>query len=124
MPPRLLLDVHFSRAVADALRTRGFDVVAAQDDAWLRSRSDEHLLAAAAEQRRAVVTYNIDDFVTLARAWAMGERGHFGIVLVHPGTIAQADIGGQVRALERLLAPLPTEDALRTVTVFLGKADL
>jgi len=82
VPPRLLLDVHFSRAVADALRSRGLDVVAAQDDAWLRSRSDEHLLAAAAEQRRAVVTYNIDDFVTLARAWAMGERGHFGIVCV------------------------------------------
>ena len=121
MPPPLLLDVHLSHVVADGLNRRGFDVVAAAREVSLRQLEDAALLAEACLQRRAVVTYNIRDFAPLSREWAARERQHWGIVLIHPRTIAQSDLGAQLRALEGLLRAL-SDDGLRDQTVFLASA--
>jgi len=115
---RVLLDAHLPAALAELLRARGYDVVAAQAIPALRSLDDRNLLAEAAKQRRALVTYNIRHFAPLAREWAQTGREHWGIVLIHPHTMLQRDLGAQLLALEKLLASTP-EDGLRNLAVFL-----
>jgi hypothetical protein len=118
MPLRLLLNAHLPVALAASLKSRGYDVIAAQGIPDLRHLDDEDLLIEAAKQRRALVTYNIRHFAPLARGWAQGGREHWGIILVHPRTIPQEDLGGQIQALERLLAST-SEEGLKNQTIFL-----
>lgn len=63
---RLLLDVHLSdEKVGDPLRTKGHDVLAAENDDGLRRLDDEPLLEWALPQRRVVVTANVRDFLPI-----------------------------------------------------------
>ena len=55
---RLLLDEHFSRHIAEQLRTRGHDAVAVGERADLAGLADDELFAAAQQERRAIVTEN------------------------------------------------------------------
>ncbi|MGQ0572119.1 MAG: DUF5615 family PIN-like protein [Armatimonadota bacterium] len=123
MPVRLLLDVHVSPAVAAALKRRGCDVTSAAEDPALARLDDAALLAEATRQRRAVVTYDIRDFTLLSREWAMSERRHWGIILIHARTIPSKDMGGQLKALQRLLEDAPKDDALRSLTFFLERVE-
>ncbi len=78
---KLLLDEMVPAAVAMALRARGHDVVAVQEDAALRLSSDEELFEIAQSLRRAVVTENVADFRPLdARMQGRGQA-HHGLVL-------------------------------------------
>ncbi|MGH2355175.1 MAG: DUF5615 family PIN-like protein [Chloroflexota bacterium] len=120
MPLRLLLNAHLPTTLAEALRSRGYDVIAAQADERLRKLEEPDLLAEASGQRRVIVTYNVSDFDPLAREWARREQPHWGIVLVHSRTIRQGDFRGQLRALERLLASVSTEDGLYNQTIYLA----
>ncbi len=52
MALRLLLDAHLAAALAELLRDRGYDVVAAQAIPALRSLDDRSLLAEAAQLQR------------------------------------------------------------------------
>ena len=107
-----------SPAVAGALRAVGADAVAAVERDAL-GLSDAAQLARAIHEKRALVTYDVTDFVLLARAAASAGREHHGIVLVAARTLPPADIGGLVRALETLLAQRPAPDALKNQTVVL-----
>jgi hypothetical protein len=122
VPPRLLLDAHLSDALAAGLRARGHDANAAQADVRLRHLADPDLLEEAARQERAVVTYNVRDYVPLAREWAVTGRHHWGIIVIHSRSIAQYDVGTQLRALDALLAAYPPADAWRDQTIFLTPA--
>jgi len=121
MPLHLPLNAHLPVAPAELLRSHGYDVIAAQGILALRQLDDEDLLTEAARQRRALVTYNVRHFAPLARRWAHTGREHWGIILVHPRTIPQEDLGGQIEALGRLLASTP-EDGLKNLTIFLKVA--
>lgn len=115
---RLYLDEMIPPAVAVALRDGGDDAVAAAECDAL-GLSDAAQLARAIAEERALVTYDVRDYVLLARAAASAGRDHWGIVLVANRTIPPSDIGGLVRALQTLLPERPARDALKNQTVFL-----
>ena len=86
---KLLLDVHHSPVVAEALREADHDVVAAADDPLLRSLPDDELLVQATTEGRAVVTENVRDVDALARRWDR-DGDHAGIVLTPPTRLPRA----------------------------------
>ena len=113
---RLLLDEMISATVAEQLRSRGHDVVAVQDDGHehLRGIDDCLLLAHAAEQRRAVVTDNIPDFVRCHnRRLERGQR-HYGLLLFTNDTFPRhrhdAFVGQILTALHDELDAHPGDD--------------
>ena len=78
---KLLLDEMYPAAIAVALRARGLDVIAVQEDAALRRSSDEELFEIAQSLGRAVVTENVADFLPLdARMQGRGQA-HHGLLL-------------------------------------------
>jgi len=111
---RLLLDEHYSPAIAQALRRRGHEVVSVVEREDLVERSDHELMTQASSERRAVVTENARDFVPLARQTAASGASHYGIVLSSPRTMPRSagTIGAFVGALELLLLEHPADDAL------------
>lgn len=61
---RLHLDEHISPRVASQLRKYGFDATSSHEAALL-SLSDEAQLDHAVSERRAIVTFNVVDFMAL-----------------------------------------------------------
>jgi hypothetical protein len=100
---RLLLDAHYSRKVAKALRERCHDVAAVSERRDLRGARADELLSIAASERRALVTEDLGSFAPLVR-----EADFSGLVLARP-----APIGRFVDALSAFLAERPAELALR-----------
>jgi Domain of unknown function (DUF5615) len=99
---KLLLDEQISGRVAERLAEQGVDAVAVSSDASMRGLSDPDVLELAQSQERAVVTYNRDDFEAIAREWAGLDRGHHGLVIVHPVRFPSRDFAPPVRALKAL----------------------
>lgn len=84
MTAKLVLDEHYSRSIAAALRNRGHDVVAIVENPDLRGTSDAEVFSAAAAQGRRIVTENIKDFrPLLLRAIAAGSPAP-ALLLVAP----------------------------------------
>jgi len=115
---RVLLDAHLPAALAELLRARGYDVVAAQAIPALRSLDDRSLLAEAANSAARLLRTTS---ATSPRSQGSGRRldentGESSSSTPH--TILQRDLGAQLLALEKLLASTP-EDGLRNSTVFL-----
>ena len=105
---KLLLDEHISPRVADALRTRGHDVVAVAECSGLRAADDETVLSAATVDERAVVTHNFADFLAIAAEWAGAGRSHTRIIVV-PVAFQRQGVGAYIVALDELLRTAPTE---------------
>lgn len=118
MPPALLLDADVPPGLADALRTRGYDVLASSGVAALESLSDADLLAEAMRQDRVLVTFNVVDFVALTRDIARVNRAHAGVILIHARTFQRSDIGGVARSLDALLQ---SRRDLRNTVVYLSR---
>lgn len=57
-PPKLHLNEHLSPRLAGQLRNHGFDVTTSQEGGLLAT-PDEQQLEFAADQERAIVTFNI-----------------------------------------------------------------
>jgi hypothetical protein len=57
------------------------------------------ILTAALEEGLTLVTYDQRTIVPLLMRWRAEGRDHAGVILINRQSIAQADIGGQVRAL-------------------------
>lgn len=112
---RLLLDEHYSPGIAVELRRRGHDVVAAPERPELRGLGDAALFALMASERRAILTENAADFVSLVRAAAVRGTDHFGVVLTSPRQFPRTSraIGRMVTAVEAFLVAHPADDALR-----------
>lgn len=82
MSIKLYLDADITAAplLAKTLRQRGFDVVSAVElgnDAW----SDREQFAFAVAQKRVLVTFNIKDFVPLAREEYAAGRTFPGLIV-------------------------------------------
>jgi predicted nuclease of predicted toxin-antitoxin system len=70
----LLLDEHYSDAIAAELRAAGHDVIAVVADPQLRAQSDLEVFRQAAASGRRIVTENIKDFrPLLQQAYAAGD---------------------------------------------------
>lgn len=79
---RVLLDEMLGEALAEGLRQRDVNAEAVVSRRALVGAADEPVLVAAAAEGRAVVTFNVADFVTLDQQWRAARRSHAGIVLV------------------------------------------
>jgi uncharacterized protein YbjT (DUF2867 family) len=78
---RLLLDAMFDPVIAEQLRRRGHDVVAASRHPRLAKVPDPDLFAAAQTDQRAVVTENVPDLLRLDGLYARERRAHYGLIL-------------------------------------------
>lgn len=107
---KLLLDEMYPAAIAGALRERGFDVMAVQQEDGLRELSDEAVFAAAKDLDRIVVTENVKDFAPIeARVRGRGEM-HPGLIFTSNRSFPrhrQRFIGAMVAALDNMLSGKP-----------------
>src|SRR6266508_3927193 len=78
--PKLLLDEHIWVYLATLLRKQGFDVIHVSEDK-LEGKPDDEILRVAAENHRAVVTFNIKDFIPIAIRYFDDGKEHYGIVV-------------------------------------------
>jgi predicted nuclease of predicted toxin-antitoxin system len=121
---KLLLDEHYSPAIAAQLHRRRHDVIAARAQPDLHGMADATLLAFATAHSRAVVTENVADFVELHRTAVISGRRHFGIVFTSGRRLPRnaRNIGKMVRALDALLDANRSDHALLNQTWWLEPA--
>jgi hypothetical protein len=100
----LLLDGHIATAVAVRLRQRWVDVLALAEwhDGAHLDASDDELLRLVRAERRVFATFDVRTVPPLLRVLGDAAVRHGGVVLVSPGAFRQDDVGGLVRALERV----------------------
>ncbi|WAX58571.1 DUF5615 family PIN-like protein [Jatrophihabitans cynanchi] len=85
MSEKLLLDEHYSDAIAAELRAAGHDVVAVVADPQLRAQPDSEVFRHAVASGRRIVTENIKDFrPLLLEAYASGDQAAAPLLLVPP----------------------------------------
>lgn len=107
-PVKLLLDEHIWEGLTELLLQQGCDVVHIAQSKY-RSIDDEPLLALAASERRAVLTFNVRDFVPLVRRWYEAEREHAGVILS-----VQLPPGELLKQMQNLLATLSADELKNT----------
>ena len=104
---KLLLDEHISPSVAEGLRRHHrlltVHFMAGWEDGEFLGRDDAACLEHAAVEGLTLVTYDLRTIPPLLKAWAEEERDHGGVIFIDEKTISPADIGGQVRALSKLV---------------------
>jgi predicted nuclease of predicted toxin-antitoxin system len=113
---KLLLDEHYSPAIAEQLQERGYDVIPVAErsgaaHAHLRQRSDEELLHWARHDGRVLVTENVRDFMPLHQAFLARGDVHAGILFTSPGKFPRrtAAVGSLITALAAFLDRRPAE---------------
>ena len=118
---KLLLDEHYSPAIARQLRTRGHDVVAVAERADLVSLSDDDLRRMA-QERRAIMTNNVKDFMPLANRAAQGDDDHYGLLFTSDKSMPRRSdaIGRVVDALDAFLQRHQSEDSYRNQVQWLS----
>lgn len=79
-PVSLYLDEMIPAVLAVVLRQYGYDVLTAKE-ADMLAKSDEEQLIFAASNRKAIITFNIKDFVLLHQSWFSEGKKHFGIIV-------------------------------------------
>jgi predicted nuclease of predicted toxin-antitoxin system len=97
-------DESIQAALADALKTRGIDVLTTKQ-ARNVGVEDIRQLAYAAEKGRTILTYNKRDFALIHYQWMRIGRPHAGIILSD-----QLPIGVILRRLMKLYYSLRLED--------------
>jgi hypothetical protein len=85
----LLLGEMFSDAIAQQLRTEGYDVVSVVAHPALVGLPDDQVLAHATADGRALVTANIKDFMPLDSRYRAAGQAHSGLILVSTKTFPQ-----------------------------------
>jgi uncharacterized protein with PIN domain len=111
---KLALDHHFSPKIAEQLRIRGHDTVAAGERGW-EECDDDSLLGICMAEGRALLTNNVADFTVIARRWAIESRSHAGLILTSDASMPRhrETIGRYVNALDQLHGKHTEDDALR-----------
>lgn len=104
---KLLLDEHISPRVADGLRRRNRSLIVHCIAGWENGRflgqDDSACLEHAAEQGLTLVTYDRRTIPPLLKDWAEAGRERGGVIFIDEKTLSPSDIGGQVRALSKLI---------------------
>jgi predicted nuclease of predicted toxin-antitoxin system len=112
---RLLLDEHYSPEIARQLSTRGHDVVAVAERADLIGLGDDELLQRMAQERRAIMTNNVKDFMPLANRAAVAADHHYGLLFTSDRSMPRRTdaIGRFVEALDGFLQHHKGEERCR-----------
>ncbi len=77
---KLLLDEQIWKYLAKLLRDEGFDVIHV-NEVDLDATPDEKIMEYAVEKHRAVVTFNVRDYVPLAIQYVEDGKEHYGVVI-------------------------------------------
>lgn len=99
-------DENIQTPLADALKTRGIDVVTTRE-AGNAGIEDIRQLAYAAEKGRTILSYNKRDFALIHYQWMRIARSHSGIVLSD-----QLPIGIILRRLMKLYYTVNRDDMM------------
>ena len=108
----MLLDEQIWVYLATLLREQGFDVYHV-NEVGLDNTPDPEILRVAVEKHQAVVTFNIKDFVPLARQYSEEGKEHYGIVVSNE--IPQGELQ---RRVTKLLESVSAEE-LKNMVRFL-----
>jgi hypothetical protein len=109
---RLYTDEMIDPALALALRERGYDVQSCHELGQAnRSLSDATQLHFATEQGRAILTFNVGDFVTLDLEWKAAGRDHADILASSRVT----DLGELLRRVQHHLDDVLPNTQLNTL---------
>ena len=111
---KLLLDEHYSSAIAKQLRERGHDVTAVQEEVALRGLDDRAVWNHAIAATRALVTENVRHFMPIVLESSLAAERHFGVVFTSPRSMPRghSTIGIWVERLDEFLRERSAEDAL------------
>ncbi len=109
---QLYLDEDIHKRVAYALRLRGFDVVSTSEVSNV-GFSDSEQLAYAVAEKRALVTFNVVDYVKLNKEYLLSHKDHHGIIVS-----SQLPIRETIKRLLGLLNEF-TADQLRNTLLWL-----
>ena len=116
---RLFLDAHISGPrVAAALRERGDDVRAADEERELNGCTDEELLSMATKEGRIFLTFDVKDFPVIVRRWAEAGRTHAGCAIVVG--IDHGEFGAILEAIALALAARPQQAGWTDLTLFIS----
>ena len=109
---KLYLDEDVNPLLAKDLRQRGYDALATSE-AGNVGLSDRHQFDFARGQGRAFLTHNRDDFLQIAREYAINQTAHYGILYVPQVPYSQL--------LQRVLHSLAgaTEDVIRDTFIWI-----
>lgn len=118
MSERLLLDEHFSAAIAAALAEDGFEVKAVVGDPALAGQPDEVLLRHAVAGGWRIVTDNVPDCLALATAAQATGQPSAALLLIgsRHSPRGRSRTGAMIQALRAWLttgATAPEQDWLR-----------
>ena len=102
----LYLDEHVNPLLAALLQSLGHDVLTTHE-AGNDGANDEAQMTFAAENGRAILTYDIKDYPRMATEWSLAGRHHFGVIIARRSS-AQ-DLRQRVLALFELY-PLGIEN--------------
>lgn len=117
---RLFLDAHISGPrIARALRQRGHDVRAADEQRELDGLEDEQLLELATGQTRVMISFDVKDFTVIARRWAEGGKTHAGLGIVVG--IDHGEFGTILETLSRELDARPAQSEWSDLTLFITR---
>lgn len=107
---RLLLDAHVSgRRIAAALRERGHEVRAADEERELDGWEDERLLELATVEGRIMVTFNVKAFARLVSEWAGAGTRHAGCLMIVG--IDHSEFGLTLRVVHAALHARPDQES-------------
>ena len=104
---RLLLDEHISPRVAVGIRLRDKKIIIRGMVEWengsFLGQEDSACLREAVVQKLTLVTYDRRTIPPLLKNWAEEGRQHGGVIFIDEKTISQADIGGLIQSLDKLV---------------------
>lgn len=89
--------------VARTLREAGLEVDAVVEHPELRGLPDAEQLASAADDERALASYDAADMIPIAAERTASGEGHSGLILLRPSRFPQADPDALARALHTFL---------------------
>lgn len=99
---KLYLDEDISPKIAEKLREEGFDVISTHEVSN-RELRDEEQLTYATSQKRFLVTYNRNDFLSLANLWYQNRISFYKILIILERRYPRSDFGAQIAALKKYL---------------------
>ena len=108
-PPKLLLDEQIWKYLASLLREQGFDVIHV-NEVDLDATPDDKIMAYAAGEHRAVVTFNVRDYVPLAIQYVEDGKEHYGVV-----ASKELSRGELQRRVKNLLESVTAEELMNAV---------
>lgn len=101
---RFYLDEDVRPLLADILQERGYDAISAVRLGRIGIADEDHFIFAAS-QGRALLTFNIRDFIPIAKTWIRNEQAFAGLVVSE-----QMPLGELLRRTLRLLSQREEKD--------------